>query len=817
MNPGVSVERLRPYTDVGAFAGPDDVVFRQRDKRVMSDAPRRYRELLYPRIWFNGFHPDVVSVPGPPGPVSAPLGADHSSLVLYAWHRGMTVAETAKLFVEPVFAALGFLDCWGAAKRAMLEEGEFVGFSLDGIFARVERQGCFMRTPAHPALIVSAEIARALSRRAGLPISLAAPELYLEDAMIHIGVWPVYPEIARRLGLAGGYAFKPAQPPSPSPVLFDLHQFIERSFEAYAQTQPAALMSKRLENPAYRDLEGIVAGERAQVRREDPSSRTPEPRAATASPYASLPAERFWRRAVERVPARDVDPVGTPPFDVDRTLRIATAGSCFAQHMSRELVRHGYNYFVAERPPLGLTEAEAARASYGVFSTRCGNVYTARQLLQLFDRAYGAFTPRDRAWLRPDGRHADPFRPQIEPDGFASAGDVERSRETHLASVRTMFEQLDVFVFTLGLTEAWRSTADGAVFPLAPGVAAGQADDALYEFVNFTAGEITADLDAFVQRLKRVNARARIVLTVSPQPPIATYEPRHVLVSASYSKAALRVAADEVERAHPDVWYFPGYEIVAGGFNRGAYYEPDLRTVTPDGVAHVMRLYLSHADRQRREAPPDRDALMLAENRANMDVVCDEDAIAIDGSPVPNRAGEADGSASQWIEYTWLREFAHTLVSDEDEGTLSTGPTMEPLEPSSMRAPLLATLPSAMASGSIGTIACSVRNEGPAALVSAGKHAVFLCYRWYDGAGDLTEVGRSIHTPLPGALEPGATVALSMRIAAPEREGRYSLRASVLQSEVAWFDDIDPGNGLVAAVDVSTSNPASRNARSTAS
>ena len=32
------------------------------------------------------------------------------------------------------------------------------------------------------------------------------------------------------------------------------------------------------------------------------------------------------------------------------------------------------------------------------------------------------------------------------------------------------FRDLDVFVFTLGLTEAWVAKADGAVFPLAPGV-----------------------------------------------------------------------------------------------------------------------------------------------------------------------------------------------------------------------------------------------------------------------------------------------------------------------------------------------------------
>ena len=41
-----------------------------------------------------------------------------------------------------------------------------------------------------------------------------------------------------------------------------------------------------------------------------------------------------------------------------------------------------------------------------------------------------------------------------------------------------MFEQSEIFIFTLGLTEAWRSKKDGAVFPLAPGVSAGSFDPA---------------------------------------------------------------------------------------------------------------------------------------------------------------------------------------------------------------------------------------------------------------------------------------------------------------------------------------------------
>ena len=51
-------------------------------------------------------------------------------------------------------------------------------------------------------------------------------------------------------------------------------------------------------------------------------------------------------------------------------------------------------------------------------------------------------------------------------------------------AVREMFERLDVFVFTLGLTEAWRSRIDGAVYPLAPDVVAGKMGQAAHEFVN---------------------------------------------------------------------------------------------------------------------------------------------------------------------------------------------------------------------------------------------------------------------------------------------------------------------------------------------
>ena len=293
--------------------------------------------------------------------------------------------------------------------------------------------------------------------------------------------------------------------------------------------------------------------------------------------------------------------------------------------MSHGLERSGFNYYVAETGS-HLPPGEAARRGYGLFSARYGNIYTARQLVQLVDRAYGDFVPHDRAWHRADGRLVDPFRPRVEPDGFATMDDLERSRTEHLASVRDMLEQLDVFVFTLGLTEAWRSTIDGAVYPLAPGVAGGDFDPARHEFVNFAAADVTADLRSFMRQLSSVNSRARVILTVSPVPLAATHEDRHVLVATTYSKSVLRVAAEECCASHPQCEYFPAYEIVTGSYARGRYFDTDLRSVTPEGVAHVMRVFFSnHAPDAAATA---RVTELTGEQEAMRAVVCDEEAVA---------------------------------------------------------------------------------------------------------------------------------------------------------------------------------------------
>lgn len=313
-------------------------------------------------------------------------------------------------------------------------------------------------------------------------------------------------------------------------------------------------------------------------------------------PYNDLPDESFWSRGVAAVEPSLIDIFSNPKFQISRADKIATAGSCFAQHIARYLSSSGYTYFVAERGPEFLNAffpGITKKLNFDLFSARFGNIYTTRQLVQLFDRAFGAFAPLDNAWVQ-NGRFYDPWRPHVEYGGFGSVEELELERREHLAAVRWMFESLDVFVFTLGLTEAYTHRGDGAAYPVCPGCGLGRFDPKQHAFLNLRYNDIIDDLSRFRAGLLKVNPKARIILTVSPVPLVATAEGRHVVQSTLYSKSVLRAAAGAFADEHSDTQYFPSYDLIAGHQSRAAYFEADLRNVREEGVGHVMRMFFRH-------------------------------------------------------------------------------------------------------------------------------------------------------------------------------------------------------------------------------
>jgi hypothetical protein len=342
------------------------------------------------------------------------------------------------------------------------------------------------------------------------------------------------------------------------------------------------------------------------------------------NPYRDLPTHQFWRSAVAGIEPFRFDPVTSTRFMIGKDEKVATAGSCFAQHISNRLAKIGFNYFVPE-DGAQLVDDQRKRLNYGVFSARFGNLYTTRQLLQLFQECFDGRTAAEATWQTADGRWVDALRPQITPGGYPTEAEVRSARAIHLTAVRRMFTECDIFVFTLGLTESWRSRADGTVYPVAPGVAGGSFDPARHEFVNFNVMEVMADLDEFLQRLKAINSQVKVVLTVSPVPLIATYEPRNVLVSTTYSKSVLRVAAEMAYRQYDWVEYFPSYEIITGNYNNSAYYEADYRGINTIGVDHAMRCFLTHYTDGGLSQKS--SGIHYVAPETDVDVICDEEAI----------------------------------------------------------------------------------------------------------------------------------------------------------------------------------------------
>lgn len=355
----------------------------------------------------------------------------------------------------------------------------------------------------------------------------------------------------------------------------------------------------------------------------------------TDNPYSALPASAYWRSAVAERAAIPDPSWCTPKWQITREDRIATAGSCFAQHIGRHLRASGYRVIDAEPAPMLLPAARHMDHSYGIYSARYGNIYTARQMRQLAEEAFGRSPVSREAWAR-DGRYVDALRPTIDPEGHATPEAVHAHRDHHLKRVREVLLDADILVFTLGLTETWEDLETGRALPVCPGTVAGTFDQRRHAFRNLTFREIWDDMVALRSLLheQRGNRRVRMLLTVSPVPLTATAAGRHVMQATTYSKAVLRAVAGQLTDEFEDIDYFPSFEIVANPWTATTRYARNMRSVLDSSVEMVMRTFM--AVHSGTETMPAADRPAKAEGAAapgadaddlRMTVKCDEELL----------------------------------------------------------------------------------------------------------------------------------------------------------------------------------------------
>tara|TARA_R110002167_G_scaffold95571_2_gene254313 strand:- start:4296 stop:5372 length:1077 start_codon:yes stop_codon:yes gene_type:complete len=346
---------------------------------------------------------------------------------------------------------------------------------------------------------------------------------------------------------------------------------------------------------------------------------------AEMNPYKNLPDKYYWRTAVANKHFFDIDGIWNPKFKIEQKDIIVTFGSCFAQHIGRALEKKEFSWKSFERPPYGMTSNSQKSFNYDVFSARTGNIYTTSLLNQWTEWSLGQKPLPTLTWQQQE-RHYDPFRPVVENSGFADQIELYASRKTTISAFSNCITQADYFVFTLGLTESWFDRDSGLEYPMCPGTAAGTFNKDKHMFENQNFEKVKKILVNAISLMREANHRIKFILTVSPVPLTATNSGEHVLVATMKSKSILRAVAAQLTEEYDFVDYFPSYEIINSPVFRGAFFEPNLRSVNHIGVDFVMDTFFSGLTEKFGSYIHLKHNL-LSDEKAEDDLLCEEELL----------------------------------------------------------------------------------------------------------------------------------------------------------------------------------------------
>ena len=110
---------------------------------------------------------------------------------------------------------------------------------------------------------------------------------------------------------------------------------------------------------------------------------------------------------------------------------------------------------------------------------------------------------------------------------------------------------------------------------------------------------------------------------------------------------------------------------------------------------------------------------------------------------------------------------------------------------SALRARIEASVPGVLEPHALVEVDCVVENLGNAFFVSAPPHPVVASYKWIEAASGRQQPEEGLRSPLPRALPPRQPVACKVLLRTPAAEGDFTVRLTLVQEQVAWFDDVD--------------------------
>ena len=245
---------------------------------------------------------------------------------------------------------------------------------------------------------------------------------------------------------------------------------------------------------------------------------------------------------------------------IGKSTQITAFGSCFAANISN---------WLSERNFRVLNKADESTRAYVV--TMGEGMVNSFVIRQQFEWAWENKVFEQALW---HGYKAEEY-------GY----DEEVRMET-----KRIFDETEVFILTFGLSEVWYDEPTGNVFWRT--IPKDVYDPKRHKFRLSTVEENRENIRAIYDLIRKYRPDAKIIITLSPVPLIATFRDVSCISANSVSKATLRVAVDEVMRDVKDeghLFYWPSYELVTDVFR--SPYRADRRHVRPVVLNYIMRLF----------------------------------------------------------------------------------------------------------------------------------------------------------------------------------------------------------------------------------
>jgi hypothetical protein len=275
-----------------------------------------------------------------------------------------------------------------------------------------------------------------------------------------------------------------------------------------------------------------------------------------------------------------------PKFKLRRDDKFYAIGSCFARGLENALAKHK---IAVESAAPEFTRLETAKSEVSplTFINKYNTYSILNELRWALDP--GAEFPRESIVQLTKTTWDDPHTTPI-----LKFADLEETLERRalMQAVTKRIENCRAVILTLGLAEVWRDVKANVFINRTPIPPMLQTEPDRYEFHLTGFTENLANLEAIHGLLTQYgHPDVHIVVTVSPVPLMNTFSTMDVVVANTWAKSLLRTVAQEWAAAHPNVDYFPSYEIVQSS-DRNAAWETDLRHVKGAGAHHVMELFL---------------------------------------------------------------------------------------------------------------------------------------------------------------------------------------------------------------------------------